>query len=323
MSLISYTKSITNDFPNAKINLSSLQEDIRSSSITVALSHLETDGDDVLFWFRSELSGDEQTVLDGVVANHNGSKTVSIAKVRIAEEYTETGGHFATRTLSISANANSSASAYMWWPYPVSCLAMGFNSDASQKDDTVSLQVGKNTIIGALTSNTASVSAWTSQNYTVGNVVSVTNATHGTRIYTCIQTTTNNETTSNLNYWRRGYPLSVTASVLTYVAIGKDIRLNNLSVQNEVGEVISIDTVNNKIYVTVAPSNSFLASSPTYVDMTTSILKNYHLGKPGPHQIGDSKIGGAYIPAEVLITITYTNNSENSNAIYGRVEYLY
>jgi hypothetical protein len=77
-----YTYDITNDFPNGKINLSTFQEDITSSSIITALDRIDTAGGtiagDVLtggavdIWFKAALSAGDETTLHGDIIGPAG-----------------------------------------------------------------------------------------------------------------------------------------------------------------------------------------------------------------------------------------------------------
>lgn len=57
--------------PNAKYS-SSLVDEIRSSSITVALDSVSSSGDTLTISFKADLSAGEVTTLDGIVALHQG-----------------------------------------------------------------------------------------------------------------------------------------------------------------------------------------------------------------------------------------------------------
>ena len=72
MAATKYTYSISSDFPNAKVDLSRLTLEIQQSSIVTALDYINTDGDDCNVWFKAELSTEDQTTLDTIVANHSG-----------------------------------------------------------------------------------------------------------------------------------------------------------------------------------------------------------------------------------------------------------
>lgn len=69
-----YTYSISGDFSNQEVDAGALGEEIEDSSITSALFlYVITNGDDCDIWFDDPLSGGDQTVLDGVVAAHQGN----------------------------------------------------------------------------------------------------------------------------------------------------------------------------------------------------------------------------------------------------------
>ncbi len=72
MAEMKYTYSISADFPNQKVAPDRLLEEVRDSSITVAVDYINTSGDDCDVWFKDELSAGDKTVLDGLVAVHSG-----------------------------------------------------------------------------------------------------------------------------------------------------------------------------------------------------------------------------------------------------------
>lgn len=72
MSETKYTYSISQDFPNQKVDSSRLTLEIQESTIKVALDFIGTDGDACDIWFKNELDGADQSILSTVVANHSG-----------------------------------------------------------------------------------------------------------------------------------------------------------------------------------------------------------------------------------------------------------
>jgi len=161
-----------------------------------------------------------------------------------------------------------------------------------------------------------------SQNYTTGQVV-LYQDTIGTRPYTCVVNTVSNEVPTNPSYWKLGYELNVTSSVIQYTCIGFYLKLDNFVTNDLLGQIINIDAVHNKVYVEINPTHSYLFTSPTYIRQTVYFIKNYQLSEPALHDVGARKIGGAYIPADVKITADYANNSASDSTIVGRVEFLY
>lgn len=85
-----YTYSIQSDFPNHCVATDRLVAEIRASAIVVALDCINTDGDACDIWFKADLSGTDEAVLDGLVASHQGeplpSEAMPVALRGIAED---------------------------------------------------------------------------------------------------------------------------------------------------------------------------------------------------------------------------------------------
>lgn len=258
------------------------------------------------------------TILTSVV------ETISANKVTIKEETQDTGGNFQVTTVNVISNVGQTNTALLSWPYPVSALCMKFNSSTDMFEDVLNLTIGENTIIGILTSDIATVEGnWVSQNYTKGQVVSYVHPTFGIRYYTCIANTVNNQHPTDKNFWIHGHILSVSSTVTQNTLIGYSINLYNGVNTDNLGDVLLVDKEFNLIYVELPPTNSYTTSPITYIRQTVSHVKNFKIGTAGLHSIGDNKIGGAYLPADTLVSIHYTNNGAATNKFVGSVEYLY
>lgn len=72
MALFTYDYSISNDTPNGKVALSSLEASIRLSAITAVLNGSSTKGDELCVYFDTELSVGDEATLDGIVASTSG-----------------------------------------------------------------------------------------------------------------------------------------------------------------------------------------------------------------------------------------------------------
>jgi len=252
-------------------------------------------------------------------------KTVDDNIVTIREETDATGGHFSCATLKINATQNTTSSSSIYWPHPVSAMSFNFITGTGHCGDRVSMSVGKNTIIGVITAGVAGATAanWTSSNYTAGQYVTYTHPTLGPRIYTCILNTVSNEVPTNAVYWQHGLSVSVSSTVTANTSVGYYLNLFDGAKTHDLGRIIKLDKNNNKVYVEKEPSLAYSPASPTYVRQTAYVMKNYDIGESAPRQIGDSKIGGAYIPANVFVTADYENNSDTDKVLIGHVEYLY
>lgn len=79
MTATKYTKSIASDFTGLIEDgpcLDTLTEEIRNSTIIIALDHITVDGDVCDIWFKDALSSGDQTTLSNVVAAHTGVRPI-------------------------------------------------------------------------------------------------------------------------------------------------------------------------------------------------------------------------------------------------------
>jgi len=251
-------------------------------------------------------------------------QTISETEISVKEEDIPTGGNFSSRTIKMIAPKNTITTYNLWWSYPISALAVEFITAETHRGDNISMHVGPDTTIGVLTANISSASAWISQNYTIGQRVTYTHPTFGSRVYTCIANTVSNELPTNTTYWVHGLEISVSSTVLIHAKKGYFIKLTDGVNSDDFLTVINIDTLNNKIYVDKNITNSYSAATPTYIQQTVSIFSNYELNEPWEHTIGESKIGGSYVPTDTIVQILYDNKSSDTDKTFvGRVEYLY
>lgn len=118
---------------------------------------------------------------------------------------------------------------------------------------------------------------------------------------------------------------AVTSTVIDNIMVGYYCNLLDGSdyTSNQCGRIIGIDTNTNIITWETPLTQSFSALSPTYVRMTVYVVNPLIIGPPGTYIIGDSKIGGSYVPANVTVRVDYTNNSNASKDIFSVIEYLY
>ena len=247
----------------------------------------------------------------------------------VKEETTPTGGSFRTKTIYINALGSTTTTHIFCWPYPISALSMEFITTSDHKDDEISMSTGEDTITGNITSNASTASAWTAQSYSVGDVVTYTAPIYGARIYTCIASATSTDLpasattgTTNSTYWKHGLELNVSSTVVANAKNGYYMKLYDGTNTDDVGRIISVDEINSKIYVETNLTNSFLAATPTYVQQTAYTMKDFIIGHPWEQNIGESKIGGSYVPADIMVRIHYKNNTGTAKDFYGRVDYL-
>lgn len=244
--------------------------------------------------------------------------------VTIKEESTPTGGNFGSTTIVFNANANTSTDKIVYWPYPISSMETKFFVNSENIGDSVDILIAPNLKIGIITAPFTMPTAWTSQNYTVGNTVTYTHPLFGSIVYTCILNTVNNELPINTVYWQQGFQLSVNSTVLQYINVGYHINLNdNITINQNLGRVIYINNTTQKIYVELAPSVNFDGSTLLLVSMTIYIIKDFYLGINDIVAIGQKKIGGTYVPANLIIVVRYHNTTNVNKKFSGSVDYTY
>jgi len=118
--------------------------------------------------------------------------------------------------------------------------------------------------------------------------------------------------------------IPVSSTVLQYLSIGFYVTINDLVNTDNLGRVISIDTVNSTMTIETATIHSFVASSPCYIKMGVKYVDNWVIGPSTQYIIGEGKVGGTYIPANKIIRISYTNNSPSATKnLYAILEFLY
>lgn len=125
--------------------------------------------------------------------------------------------------------------------------------------------------------------------------------------------------TSNLTIGTTVLPVSTT--VINNIKPGFLCKITDGVNTNELGEVLSVNTTNNTITITTPPTNDFNTNS--FIKMTIHNIKDFYLYDTGPFIIGDSRIGSSYLPPNIPITLSYTNNSETNKVFNWVVEYMY
>jgi len=243
--------------------------------------------------------------------------------VKVQEEEIPTGGHFQAKTLALTTNPNSSNYVEVSWPYPISVLSIEWVSEEVHRGDTLDMTVGKDTITGFLAVALTPNAEWTSQNYNLNDMVRYNN-----KDYKCILSTVSNEDPTDTTYWEY-QPLVITVSptVIQYAEIGFHINLFNGLQSDDLGRVISKDTNASTLTMELTTSNSYAVTQPlpTYIRQTVYMLNGFEMSAPWESVIGESKIGGSYLPTHTKVRVTYHNMSTSGDPkkIVGRVEYMY
>lgn len=72
--------------------------------------------------------------------------------------------------------------------------------------------------------------------------------------------------------------------------------------------VTTIDSINITLTLLDEIGYTYNHISPTYVQMTVMYCHKAEIGQPGRYTIGETVIGGSYVPTNVQICFIYTNN---------------
>ena len=85
------------------------------------------------------------------------------------------------------------------------------------------------------------------------------------------------------------------------------------------GLVLHVNKETNKVYTEFAPTHSFNAGSLVMIE--DHIIKDYEIGEPGLHRVGEGSMAGASIPPDTIVKVYYTNNSNVDKTLIGALEF--
>lgn len=241
-------------------------------------------------------------------------------EVTIKEENIPTGGYFKIQSLVIEAVANQTTTQTFVFDIPINVISSYVVTTSDMVGDVISWTTAPNTTVGVLGASYTAKAAWTSQNYVVDDYVY-----YQGKNYKCKANTVSNEVPTNTTYWTpQTTTYTVSSTVVQYLKKGFFFRLTDgVNTTDEV-VVTAVDTTNSTISSSYASPYSFSAASPTYVQMTVRYMDNLEIGYPTSIEIGQSKIGASYLPANTPLVAKYTNNSPSLDkrfVVY--LQYLY
>lgn len=116
--------------------------------------------------------------------------------------------------------------------------------------------------------------------------------------------------------------ITVSSTVIQYIKTGFLCKITDGVNISDLGLVINVDYKLNQISVETPLTSAFLASSPTYINMSVRFLGPHDLGGR-PFTIGSTKIGASFVPKNEIVRMTYTNKSPSYKDLYILLEFLY
>ena len=117
--------------------------------------------------------------------------------------------------------------------------------------------------------------------------------------------------------------LTVDSTAIQAFKLGYWLTLDDGVNSYDMGRVIASDTGASTITTENTSTFNFLVATPTLIRMTVKTIVNYEIGEPGTVVLGESKIGGSFVPANVIVRMVYTNNGASTKRFCAQVEYLY
>jgi hypothetical protein len=116
--------------------------------------------------------------------------------------------------------------------------------------------------------------------------------------------------------------LNVSATVLENMDAGYRVSLFDGTNTDELGICTSKDVDAGTLTVNTASTKNFSAATPTYVRMT-QVMCMHEFGYAYERVVGQSKIGGSFMPAGVVFRFVYTNNDGLAKVFNYVIEYTY
>lgn len=99
--------------------------------------------------------------------------------------------------------------------------------------------------------------------------------------------------------------IHVSPTVMTYINVGYEVNITNGVTNIIMGEVITIDKVNNTLILSIAATENI--NAPAYLQMTIRNMKNFIL-VPGLVNLASKNIESSFLPKNTVARFQYTNN---------------
>ncbi len=150
VSVFSY--SVTEDTLHQKVDVGSLELEIRQSAITIAVEKINVLGDALTIKFKAALSPTAETNLDAIVAAHAGVALLDPPEVKVQEEKVKTGGHHQGGSLSmnVTVGAGTVTTKTFTWPIKRSLLSLEYVGHPDYAGDWFTVDIAPNTPVGVL-----------------------------------------------------------------------------------------------------------------------------------------------------------------------------
>jgi len=155
-----YTYNVSQTLNN-KVDIDRLTREVQQSSITIALNYIDVANGVISLFFKAELSDNEELTLDGIISSHTGATlptAVPIVKSEMLLEATKfveagdtTQGLYTAKSLIIDISAGTTEKIIDFvWPFDIAIMSGTLGVSEDMVGDDFSVDIGPNTLIGAL-----------------------------------------------------------------------------------------------------------------------------------------------------------------------------
>jgi len=117
--------------------------------------------------------------------------------------------------------------------------------------------------------------------------------------------------------------INVSSTVTDNVEKGYWISLYDGANSEEMDMVLEVDKEAGTLLLQSPTTNAYSVSTPTYVKQTVKIVPHMVFSQNHRYELGRSRIGGSYIPANTTLRLKYTNFTGTAKTIRLTLEYLY
>lgn len=114
---------------------------------------------------------------------------------------------------------------------------------------------------------------------------------------------------------------NVSSTVGDNARIGGFLQITDGTNTDILGHILDIG--DGTVTCNIPSSNSFLASTPTYCKFHIEMYRKSPLDRAYNASLGESKIGGSYIPANSVLRAKYYNDTATAKKFIFTLEYLY
>jgi len=137
--VVEYSYKLT-DFPNDVMDSGRFAAEIRNSNITASMLYMKTRGQNITIFFDTDLSGAEQTTLDGLVAAHIGIPYNSIGNSSVISDTVDsTSSTSYQQKLTLPLNNIAGGKYVVLWSASIQCSAQGGVKTRVQQNDSETL----------------------------------------------------------------------------------------------------------------------------------------------------------------------------------------